>query len=448
MVVLLNLPAPSDECNAYNTIPYSQKSKVLGEKCYCNHRKTKVHFHSTRLLFKQAMEETKVFPPPKRLKVESKVDAANTNIVPAIDHHASISQQLTTLNSKSIKQGNGSSDLKEDYCFTENELENNDTNYFKCYADLSIHRVMIGDYSRTQTYRKAILSNYKMFHQKVVLDVGAGTGILSLFCAQAGAKKVYAIEASSIANEARKVVASNGYSDRIVVMQEKMEDAELPEKVDIIVSEWMGYMLMYESMLPSLLLARDKWLKKDGNLFPEEVRIYISPISDPQEYEYSVEFWKKVEDAYKVDMSALAQTAAEQMRETVHVISVDPASIQSHSSCVTVMDLGTVSQIGSECAQGSFKCSCFGRKVIHGFVIWFTVHFPNNVILSTSPYDRETHWEQSVLYIPPAHVEQDTLVTGKLWIRRGEIYHRFLDIDLEYQVGNGDKRKMKYKMKD
>lgn len=335
-----------------------------------------------------------------------------------------------------------------EYAVTESELKNDDSNYFRCYADLSIHRVMIGDYSRTQTYRRAILTNYKLFHQKVVLDVGAGTGILSLFCAQAGAKKVYAIEASGIAKEAEKVVATNGYSNKITVMQKKVEEVELPEKVDIIVSEWMGYMLMYESMLPSLLYARDKWLKKGGYLFPEEVRIYIAPISDYQSYEYSVEFWHKVEDTYRVNMSALAETAAEQMQATVQVMSVDPAFIQAHVSCVTSMQLSTIDLCASESAQGSFKCSCFGKNVVHGFVIWFTVHFPNNVVLSTSPYEKETHWEQSVLYIPPLSVEQDTVIEGNLWIRKGEIYHRFLDIELEYQVDNGEKKRMKFKMKD
>ncbi|XP_035208272.1 protein arginine N-methyltransferase 6-like [Stegodyphus dumicola] len=129
-------------------------------------------------------------------------------------------------------------------------------------------------------------------------------------------------------------------------------------------------------------------------------------------------------------------------------MSIDPAYVQSHASCVTTMELATVGQCVSECAQGSFKCSCFGHSMIHGFVIWFTVHFPNNVVLSTSPYEKETHWEQSVLYIPPVAVEQDSVITGQLWIRRGEVYHRFLDIELEYQVDNGEKRRMKYKMKD
>jgi len=53
-------------------------------------------------------------------------------------------------------------------------------------------------------------------------------------------------------------------SDKVTIIKSKVEEAELPEKVDIIISEWMGYFLIYESMMDSVLFARDKWLKPDG----------------------------------------------------------------------------------------------------------------------------------------------------------------------------------------
>jgi protein arginine N-methyltransferase 1 len=60
-------------------------------------------------------------------------------------------------------------------------------------------------------------------------------------------------------------VKENGLSDKITIIKAKVEEAELPvEKVDIIVSEWMGYFLLYEAMLDSVLYARDKWLAPDG----------------------------------------------------------------------------------------------------------------------------------------------------------------------------------------
>ena len=104
------------------------------------------------------------------------------------------------------------------------------------------------------------------------MDIGCGTGILSIFAARAGAKHVYAIENAEIAHFAREIIQRNGLSDKITVIKGKMEEIELPVKqVDLIVSEWMGYFLFYESMLDSVLWARDKYLAKNGKMLPDRV---------------------------------------------------------------------------------------------------------------------------------------------------------------------------------
>ena len=103
-----------------------------------------------------------------------------------------------------------------------------------------IHEDMLKDTVRTNSYQDAILKNPALFEGKVVLDIGCGTSILSMFAARAGAKKVYAVDNSSIAVLAREIVKRNGLDDVITVMRGKMEDIHLPEKVDIIISEWMG----------------------------------------------------------------------------------------------------------------------------------------------------------------------------------------------------------------
>ena len=92
---------------------------------------------------------------------------------------------------------------------------------------------------------------------------GCGTGILSLFCASAGAKKVISIECSNIASWAQEIFEING-AKNIVLMKGRLEELQITEKVDIIVSEWMGYFLLYESMFDSVIEARDKYLKPDG----------------------------------------------------------------------------------------------------------------------------------------------------------------------------------------
>ena len=74
---------------------------------------------------------------------------------------------------------------------------------------------MLNDDVRTMTYAAFILSNPSVFRDAVVLDVGCGTGILSLFAARAGAKKVFAVDASKIADKAEEIVKANGYADVI-----------------------------------------------------------------------------------------------------------------------------------------------------------------------------------------------------------------------------------------
>lgn len=86
---------------------------------------------------------------------------------------------------------------------------------------------------------------------------------------------------STIIFKAREIVKVNGLSDKITLIQGKMEEIELPfPKVDIIISEWMGYFLLYESMLDTVLYARDKYLVKDGLIFPDKATIFFAGIED------------------------------------------------------------------------------------------------------------------------------------------------------------------------
>ncbi|RKO95392.1 S-adenosyl-L-methionine-dependent methyltransferase, partial [Caulochytrium protostelioides] len=127
--------------------------------------------------------------------------------------------------------------------------------YFDSYAHYGIHEEMLKDEVRTKSYRDAIMLNSHLFKDKVVLDVGCGTGILCMFASRAGAKRVIGVDMSDIIDHAKIVVRDNGFTeDQILLLKGKMEEVELPvQHVDIIISEWMGYCLLYESMLNTVL---------------------------------------------------------------------------------------------------------------------------------------------------------------------------------------------------
>lgn len=104
---------------------------------------------------------------------------------------------------------------------------------------------------------------------------------MNRFAARAGAKHVIGVDMSSIIEKARQIVDVNGLSDKITLLQGKMEEVQLPfPKVDIIISEWMGYFLLYESMLDTVLYARDTYLAADGKIFPDKATMYVAAIED------------------------------------------------------------------------------------------------------------------------------------------------------------------------
>lgn len=93
-----------------------------------------------------------------------------------------------------------------------NEMTSKDY-YFDSYAHFGIHEEMLKDEVRTMTYRNSMYHNSHLFKDKVVMDIGCGTGILCMFAAKAGARKVIGVECSSIIEHAQKIVETNGFAD-------------------------------------------------------------------------------------------------------------------------------------------------------------------------------------------------------------------------------------------
>ena len=110
----------------------------------------------------------------------------------------------------------------------------------------------------------------------IVLDVGAGSGILSVFAARAGAARVYAVEETSIAVLAQDLVAANGVAEIVHVIQGDVLDIDLPERVDVVVSEWLGGFGIDEGMLVPVITARDRWLKPGGVMIPHSVTAWAA----------------------------------------------------------------------------------------------------------------------------------------------------------------------------
>jgi type I protein arginine methyltransferase len=254
---------------------------------------------------------------------------------------------------------------------------------------------MLKDTVRTRAYQRAIEENPKDFKDKIVLDIGCGTGILSIFAARAGAKHVYAIENAEIAHYATEIIKRNGLSDKITVIKGKMEEVTLPvQSVDIIISEWMGYFLLYESMLDSVLWARDKYLVKGGKMLPDKCSVYIAALEDGEYKNQKATFWN---DVYGVNMSCMTSTV---MREPLVDI-VHQDNVMSSSCKIVQLDLCTMEPGDVEFSSEYVLRMNYSDKV-HALVGFWDCEFSNlehPVMLSTSPFKKSTHWKQTVLYL-------------------------------------------------
>lgn len=301
--------------------------------------------------------------------------------------------------------------------------------YFDSYSHFGIHEEMLKDSVRTETYRNAILNNPQLFKDKVVLDIGCGTGILCLFAAQAGAKKVYGIECASIAKHAKNIVKANGYRDTIEIIRGKVEEIELPiDKVDVIVSEWMGYFMLYESMLDTVLFARDKWLKKDtGILMPDRGTLYFGALED-QDYKLEkVGFWSNV---YGFDMSCVKEDV---INEPL-VDCVEQEKVCSVYTPVLDVNLYTV-KTGDLDFSTKVKLPIFRNDYVHALVAFFTVEFSKchkPVGFSTGPHANYTHWKQTVFYLTTdLMVKKQTEMEMDLSVSRNKKNPRDLDVRIK-----------------
>lgn len=261
--------------------------------------------------------------------------------------------------------------------------------YFGSYSHFYIHEEMLKDRTRTEAYQRAIENNKEDFKDKIVLDIGAGTGILSIFAARSGAKHVYAVENAEIAYFAKEIIKKNGLEDKITVLKGKMEEIELPvPKVDIIISEWMGYFLLYESMLDSVLWARDKYLAKGGKMLPDRAQIFVASIEDEQYKNNKIGFWKNV---YGVNMSCLSTAA---MKEPL-IDCCEGNMVNSNSCKIIDLDLVKCKKEDVEFA-GEYELTFNRNDKVHALVSWFDCLFSdlqNPVTLSTSPFKHYTHWK-------------------------------------------------------
>ncbi|XP_064599715.1 protein arginine N-methyltransferase 3-like [Liolophura sinensis] len=309
--------------------------------------------------------------------------------------------------------------------------EDEDEGYFSSYAHFSIHQEMLKDKVRTESYRDFMYKNKRLFKDKIVLDVGCGTGILSMFAARAGAKHVIGVDQSDIIYQAMDIVKENGLENVITLKKGRLEDVELPiDKVDLIISEWMGYFLLFESMLDTVLYARRRHLAPGGIVFPDRCTMSVVGLDDSSLHEKHVSFW---EDVYGFKMSCMKK---EVVREaSVEIVNSEklvtqPCLLKDINVCEAVSsELDFVSDVTLTVSKDGNITALVGY-----FDIYFEKGCDNKVMFSTSPGSPYTHWKQTVFLLEkPLSVKKGDVISGRLSCKKDRRDPRSLIISVKLQ---------------
>lgn len=326
---------------------------------------------------------------------------------------------------------------------------------------------MLKDTVRTDAYRDFIYNHKPLFAGKTVLDVGCGTGILSMFCVKAGAARVIAVDNSAIIDKARENIFNNGFADKITCLRGKIEEVTLPvDKVDIIVSEWMGYCLLYEAMLDSVLWARDKYLIPDGLMIPSHMNMWVAPVADPEYIADHIAFWR---DVYGFDMKAMQagiHDDAQVLHMPVTTLCAAPFPfLQLSLHTTTVKDLVFKRQWQSELTENI--------DALDGFIIWFDSFFmpsredivpldaraeewtkagKKGIAFTTGPGGKETHWKQGVMLIDStkekaAGRKGGEQISGELEYSVPEDNSRALNVGMTWKFGDEKSATQTWKMR-
>jgi hypothetical protein len=258
------------------------------------------------------------------------------------------------------------------------------------YRFLGPHRLMIRDSTRTEAFARAIEETIKP--GSVVLDVGAGTGIFSLMAARAGAARVYAVERTSVAGMVGRLAYINKLADVIRVIRQDVRAVTIPEKVDFIISEWMGSIGVDENMLGPVLWARDHFLKSKGVLIPRTVTAMAAPIATSIRPDTGFFFNRP----YGFDLTPLAEPSLHELLMIRRC--VQPSDLAAPSQALWKTDVASDSpDVVRKPYSAHLKFSIKKDALVSAIGAWFEAELTPTIALTNAPDAQETHWGQLML---------------------------------------------------
>jgi protein arginine N-methyltransferase 1 len=246
----------------------------------------------------------------------------------------------------------------------------------------------------------------------VVVDVGAGMGILSYLACAAGAQRVYAIEESEVSIYGEMLAAAGGFRDRVRFIQARSTQVTLPERVDVIVADVHDTFGLQPGGAAALLDARDRFLKPGGTLIPARIDLLVAPVEAPDLYRRRVDVWQH--QVHDVDLSVLRTLAINQR----HPARFEPMELVGSPTRIASIELTTTTGLD---AAGEIHLAAPRDATLHGLCGCFATTLANDIVVQNVPGDsRTTNFAQAFLPIESPHVvAEGERIRIRVWIFDG-----------------------------
>jgi protein arginine N-methyltransferase 1 len=247
-------------------------------------------------------------------------------------------------------------------------------------ADLEFHAFCLTDTgSRLDQFAHAIAA--RITPGDTIVDLGAGSGILSFLACKAGARHVYAIEASESLEFARRLAAANGFQDRIEFIGKPSTQVILPERVDAIVGDIHDTFGLQSRGLTSIVDARERFLKPGGVLIPCSIELMAAPVEAFDRYGKTVDVWRR--RVHGIDLTPLAMLAVNQP---------SPARIERRHLLAVPASVGTIdlARLETPHAGGATRVDVTRDGVLHGICGCYVTTLAEGVSIGNVPGESGT----------------------------------------------------------
>jgi len=236
---------------------------------------------------------------------------------------------------------------------------------------------MIADQVRRQAYLAALKQTVKS--GSIVLEIGSGLGLFAIGAAQLGAERVYALEPDDVIELSRESARSAGVADKITFIQELSTDVQLPEQVDVVISDLRGVLPLFLNHIPSIIDARERFLKTGGVLIPALDNIWASPIEAPEHYR-RIEMWQELHS--DIDCN----TARRIVSNTWWKARAKAEQLLARPQCLCTFNYQTISSAN---AMGKLRFEALRDGSFHGWALWFDTKLFGDIGFSNHPEETE-----------------------------------------------------------